>query len=102
MSKPTRVTIGLAALGLAIAAALFAYLEFTNYARLNGALLVAAVTLCPPSLLSILFIGVEPHTNDMAFIWLVVALINGALYSAVGSAIGHFVWKAHGPTAGKA
>jgi hypothetical protein len=97
-----RHRIGSAALGLAIAAALFAYLEITNYSSLSNALLVTAVTLCPSSLLSLLFIDAEPHTSGIAIVWLVIAVINGALYSVVGGLIGRFMWKADGPTSGKA
>ena len=98
MSKQIRLRVGFAALGLAIAAALFAYLEITNYSTLNRALLVAAITLCPPSLLSILIMDVEPHTGDMAVIWSVIALMNGALYAVVGAGLGRYLWKSDPPT----
>jgi hypothetical protein len=93
MSKQTRLRIGFAALGLAIGAAIFAYLEITNYASFGKALVVIAVILCPPSLLSLLFIDAEPHTSGIAIVWLVIALINGALYSAIGAGVGKHLWK---------
>jgi hypothetical protein len=98
MSKQMRLRVGFGVLGLAIAAALFAYLEVTNYSSLNRALLVAAVTLCPPSLLSILFMDAKPHTIDIGIVWFVIALINGALYSAVGAGLGRYLWKTDRPT----
>jgi hypothetical protein len=92
-----RLRIGFATLGLAIAAALFAYLEITNYSSMNKGLLLTAVTLCPPSLLSVLFMDAEPHTSGIAIIWLVIALINGALYSAIGAGLGRHLWKTDRP-----
>jgi len=93
MSKQTRLRIGFAALGLAIAAVIFAYLEITNYSRFSNALIVTAIALCPLSLLSLLFIDAEPHTSGVAIVWLVIALINGALYSAIGAGVGKHLWK---------
>jgi hypothetical protein len=99
MRKQMRLRIGSAALGLAIAAAIFAYLEITNYSSFGNALIVIAVILCPPSLLSLLFIDAEPHTSGIAIVWLVIALINGALYSAIGAGLGKHLWKTDRPGA---
>src|SRR5437870_5185455 len=99
MSKQMRLRIGFGVLGLAIAAVIFAYLEITNYSRFSTALIVTAVALCPPSLLSLLFIDAEPHTSEIAVVWLVIALINGALYSAIGAWLGRHILKTDRPAA---
>jgi hypothetical protein len=97
MSKQKQLRIGFAALGVAIAAALFAYLEITNYSSFGYALVVTAVILCPPSLISVLFIDAEPHSSGIAFVWLLIALINGALYSAIGAGLAGHLWKTDPP-----
>jgi hypothetical protein len=48
--------------------------------------LVTTLVLCPPSLLSALFIDAEIGTSGFYFIWFFIALFNAALYAAVGSA----------------
>jgi hypothetical protein len=97
MSKQMRLRIGFGALGLAITAVVFAYLELTNYSRFSNAMIVIAVLLCPPSLLSVLFIDAEPHSSGIAIAWLIIALINGTLYSAIGAWLGKHLWKADRP-----
>ena len=87
MNKQPRLNIRLALIGLAVATVLFTYLEVTNYASLNSILRAVAILLCPPSLLSVLFIDVEPRTSDFAAVWLAIGVVNAALYAAIGLAV---------------
>jgi hypothetical protein len=48
---------------------------------------VTILVLCPPSLLSALFIDAEIGTSGFYFIWVFIAVLNAALYSAVGAAV---------------
>lgn len=41
--------------------------------------------LCPPSLLTVPLIDVEPGSMDFAVIWIVVAMLNSLLYAWVGT-----------------
>jgi hypothetical protein len=93
MGEQRKLVIGLGALGFTITAVLFAHLEFTNYSRLSPALLCTSVFLCPPSLLSILFIDAEPHSSAIVVVWAVIAIMNYALYVAIGTAIVRYLKK---------
>jgi len=55
MMKRSRTYIGFAFLGLGVAAALFGYLEATDYAKQGPVFIGAAVALCPPCLLTVAF-----------------------------------------------
>jgi hypothetical protein len=90
MSSGRQLRLRFAALGFAIAALLFGCLELTNYALVPTAMLVVFVAVCPPCLLSLLFIDAEPHTSGVAFVWLLIGLVNAFLYSAIGAA-----WAGH-------
>lgn len=97
MSEENRLKVGFAALGLAIGAALFTYLEFTNYAQLNAVWLGVSVVFCPPSLLSMLFMDIEPHTVEAVVAWSVVGLLNSALYAAIGAVVAKYLWRSDRP-----
>ncbi len=95
MRKRRKLTISLALLGLAIATAFFAYFETdprpgSATAVWSG---VIALFLCPGSLLFVTWIDIEPQTTAFAMMWLVIALINFALYGAIGAVVGRFRWK---------
>jgi len=98
MLKQKKLIIGFRVTGLGIAGALFSYLEFTNYRPLKPALLGAAIIFCPPSLLSLMFLDIEPHTAEEVFGWLVIGVINSALYGAIGALVGRYLWKSDSPT----
>jgi hypothetical protein len=53
---------------------------------------IAALVLCPGSLLFVVFIDAEPGTSGFALVWVMVALINAGLYGAVGIVIGRLAW----------
>src|ERR1700680_1180102 len=93
MGKQQKLAIGFGAIGLTITAALFAYLEYTNYSPLNPALLCTSVFLCPSSLSSILFFDVEPHSSGIVVVWLIIGIINSALYAAIGPVIVRYLRK---------
>ena len=88
------VSIIFGATGLILTAALFTYLEFTNYAILSIPLRVTAVFLCPASLLFVFLIDFEPHTWVMVVAWLILALLDGTIYIAVAAGIATLLSKA--------
>jgi hypothetical protein len=93
MSKQLRLRVVLAVLGFAMGALLFAYLEYTNYARLRPIMLCASIVACPPSLLSTLLMDIEPHTSEAFIAWSVIAATNAALYAAAGSMVVRYFQK---------
>ena len=68
MNRQARLKVVLAVLGFAMAASLFAYLEFTDYARL-------------------------PHTGEAVIAWSVIAATNAVLYATVGSIVARYFRK---------
>jgi hypothetical protein len=89
MSKWKRLSI-IGFVGLIVPGLLVAYQIAANSAAsppqtLNRFLLIAAVLLCPPSLLSIGFIDAEIGTSGFYFVWALIALLNAALYCGVGT-----------------
>jgi len=85
-------TLVFAAIGLLVTVAIAAYLVLTeSYPNppheLSTPLLVALLVLCPPSLLSALFIDAEIGTSGFYFVWFLVALLNAGLYASIGAAI---------------
>lgn len=94
--KRRRLMIGLAALGMAIAAIIWAYSELADSSPprpFNLPLWSVFIILCPPSLLTIPLIDVEPGSIDFAITWLVIGLLNSALYAVIGAVVGRFRWK---------
>ncbi len=89
------VTIILALCGLIIAGAFFAYSETDPPPQSPMALLagVAALVLCPGSLLFVTWIDIEAQTSASAVMWLIIGVINFALYGAIGAVIGRLLWK---------
>jgi hypothetical protein len=85
-------TIVLAGVGLLVAAVMGAFLVLTeSYPNpphvLSTPLLVVFLVLCPPSLLSALFIDAEMGSSGFYFVWCLVALLNAGLYAWVGAAM---------------
>ena len=93
MSPKKRLAYKLAVLGFGIAAALFAYLETTDYTPFPSAMITVSLVLCPASALSAGFLDIQPHSADAAFAWFVIAAINGALYGLVGYAVGKYILR---------
>jgi hypothetical protein len=97
--KRRRLMISLAAMGFVIAAAIWAYAELTDASPprpFSLALWTAFVVLCPPSLLTAPLIDVEPGSTDFTIAWLVIGLLNSALYAVIGAAVGRLRWKSDG------
>jgi hypothetical protein len=90
-----KLTVVLAALGFAMAAIIWAYSELTASSSrpFNLPLWGIFIAVCPPSLLTIPLIDVEPGSMDFAITWLIVGLLNSALYSVIGIMIGRFRWR---------
>ena len=83
----------LAAAGFGITGALFAYLEATDYKPFQPIMITVSLLLCPASALSAGFLDIQPHSGDAVLAWIVIAVINGALYGVIGYAVGKHVWK---------
>ena len=90
--KYSRRTVGLAGFGLVVTVVVAAFLVLTDSYpnhphELSTPLLVTILILCPPSLLSALVIDAETGTSAFYFVWFLIALLNAALYAAVGAAV---------------
>src|SRR5271169_5949897 len=90
-----RLTMFLAFVGLAIAAAFATYFETNPKPESTVAVYagIASFVLCPGSLLFVSFIDAEPGTGAFLFMWLVIGLVNLGLYGAIGALIGRLRWK---------
>jgi hypothetical protein len=87
--------VGVAGFGLLVTVGVAAFLVLTeSYPNppheLSTPVLVTVLALCPPSLLSALFIDAEIGTSSFYFIWFFIALLNAALYAAVGAAVARY------------
>jgi hypothetical protein len=96
--KRWQLIIGLAVLGLVIATGFFAYFETDPPPGSSAAIWAAgvALALCPGSLLFVTWLDIEPHTTAFTIMWLVIGLINFAVYGAIGSVVSRLRWKADG------
>jgi FtsH-binding integral membrane protein len=93
MNERRKLTYALALLGLVIAAVIFTYLEITNYDRLGNISIGLILILCPPALLSVAFLDIQPHSVEITIGWLIIGATNAALYGAIGASIGKHLWK---------
>jgi hypothetical protein len=94
MPRLLRIALALAALGMAIALVIAAYLALTVSTTsppqpMSDRLFMTFVVLCPPSLLSIPIIDAEPGSGAFYALWLVIGLINAGLYGGVGGTVGY-------------
>jgi hypothetical protein len=96
--KRRRLATTLAVTGFVIAAAIWAYSELTNSSppHFSFPLWTAFMILCPPSLLSIPLIDVEPGASGFTIMWLLIGAVNSALYAVIGFVVGKSRWKAGG------
>jgi CDP-diglyceride synthetase len=94
-NKIRRQMLILAASGFLVAVVIWAYSELTNASPpppVNFPLWTAFVLFCPPSLLTVPLIDVEPGSMDFAIEWFVVGVLNATLYVAMGGVIAG-LWK---------
>jgi hypothetical protein len=101
MSKDWRTILRFAVLGLAVAAVFFGVSEMDPAPGSSVALVLGAATLllCPGSLLFVTAIDIEPQTAGFALMWLIVGLINCAVYAVIGAAYVGLRKKREGPAA---
>jgi hypothetical protein len=100
MSKDRRAIFRFAAVGLGIAVVWIVYQMLANpspWSPLNNLLSVIFVILCPPVLLTFPLIDVEIGDGGSYAIWTVLALLNAALYAAIGSAFVRLRKEPEGP-----
>src|SRR5579864_990119 len=73
--------VGFAGLGFLVAALIWTYSEVSARSPhpANVQLWTFLIVLCPPSLLSIPFIDIEPGTSEFTVMWFVIGVINAAL-----------------------
>jgi CDP-diglyceride synthetase len=93
--KRQRVKRVLPVVGFLVAVVIWAYSELTDTSpppRFNFPLWTAFVILCPPSLLTVPLIDVEPGTIQFAFTWFVVGILNAGLYWLIGKIV-FGLWK---------
>jgi len=91
MSKPSRLILVFAALGLTITALIFSWLKFIG--EFDATLYTAFAIVCPPALLCIPFSEVMKEKVGFYAIWLVIGLTNTGLYAIVGAVIAGQLWK---------
>ena len=98
--RTRRLIIGLALLGLAIAAAIYSAMSFIPYSEIPSRteILLGGVSLvlCSPSLLTIPLFDTGAYTAPGAILWLLIGLMNSALYAMIGVLIGRFRRKSAG------
>jgi hypothetical protein len=89
--RPWKTIVGFALLGLAIAAACYAYAAFYDYTKpmngLNSAVATLSMILCPPQLLFTFCIDCEVIGWDGFILYSIIGALNAALYSVVGALV---------------
>jgi uncharacterized membrane protein SirB2 len=88
MSRDWRIIFRFALLSLAIAAVFFGISEADPSPGSSVAIWagVATMILCPGSLLFVTAFDIEPQTTGSAAMWLIIGLINSAVYAVIGAA----------------
>jgi hypothetical protein len=89
--KPWKTIVVFAMLGLAIAATSYAYEAFQDYTKpmntFDGTLTVISIVLCPSQLLFVTCIDCEVVGWGGFTMYLIVGVLNAALYSVVGALV---------------
>jgi hypothetical protein len=91
LAKKRLLIAGSALAGFVIAAADYAYLEYTFHHHLSLGDLPFLLSLCldPPSFLSVVFIDTRPTETQVAVMWSFIALANSALYASLSALVAH-------------
>jgi hypothetical protein len=91
MRKPWKTIAGFTLLGLAVAAASYAYAAFYDYTKpMNGfrlALAVVSVILCPPQLLFGFCLDCEAIGWGGFVMYSIIGVLNMALYAVIGAVV---------------
>src|ERR1700738_2879095 len=91
MSKSSRLILGSAALGLAVAALILLWLKFVG--EFDATLYTAFAVVCPPALLCIPFSEMMKERVGFYAIWLMIGLTNSGIYAVIGAAVAGQLWK---------
>jgi len=84
-------------LGFAITAIFVSYQMLTDShsaIHRDAAYMVVFIVLCPPSLLSVA-LHTELGSNNFYFLWVVIGLLNGALYAAIRILVSRRLQRRH-------
>jgi len=88
---------GFAGFGIAVVLGLLDnFIDLTPGTTLSSLFGLADIILCPGSLLFVLAIDIEPGSSGFLLMWLVIAVINFALYTAIGVAYVGLLTKRQG------
>ncbi len=87
MSKDWRIILRFAAVGLAIAAGIYAYFAQFTVRETDLDILVGetSLILCPPSLLCLLYCGHDIVAGPAIPIWLAIGPLNAGFYALIGA-----------------
>lgn len=92
MKRPLLIRFGLIGfvitVGIYAAQAVLPYSEIPS--RTEIVVGIVSLTLCPPGLLTVPFFDIDPLSVSGAVLWLIIGLINSALYVAIGALAASF------------
>jgi hypothetical protein len=88
MDKDWRTILRFSVIGLAISAGFFAYFENNPSSASSIARWIrgAAIVLCPGSWALPAAIASEPESKDYVLMWVIIGMVNPAVYAVVGAA----------------
>lgn len=105
MHKPWKTIVGLALLGLAIAALSYVYAAFYDYTkpmnRLDFAFVVISIVLCPPQLLFGFCIDCEVIGRAGFIMYSVIGVLNATLYALIGYIVVSLRKRPNSPSGGQ-
>jgi DNA-directed RNA polymerase subunit RPC12/RpoP len=89
-SRKRPFIIGFALVGLVIAVVFLVSIKlWVPHGPIPTWLGILILVLCPPSMLQIIFIDIpHPPVSWLAVVWILTALMNSALYAAIGGRVG--------------
>lgn len=84
--RSTILRFAVVGFGIAVVFVGFQMLNPSPWSPLNSILSAIFMILCPPVLLTFPLLDVEIGTGGFYFLWMIVALLNAALYAVIASA----------------
>jgi len=86
--RSTILTFALVGLGITVVFIAFQMLmvEHSPWFTLNNILSAMFMIFCPPAVLTFPLLDVEIGSGGFYFLWMVVALLNAAVYAVIGTA----------------